>query len=132
MNWKRGFWRIWVVATISWLAVSGLIAFDQWPTGRQISDIAFHLTEAERATISVGKNETALDRLKLTVRYLDGNLPPEIQLKLEAIDSSLLLDARRTWAIEYTGVILGPPIAVLLAVWIGLWVARGFWQKLSS
>lgn len=32
MNWTRGLWRAWIVFTVAWLIVVGIIAAATWPT----------------------------------------------------------------------------------------------------
>jgi hypothetical protein len=104
MNWKRGLFRLWLLAAICWAVPVGILVWDQLGAHRPLTEMvdeqeAFKVKEAR----AVGYSDTEI------ASYLNLYIPPDWHGRVSAVIA-----------------IVGPPVAMFLLGYALLWIGRGF------
>jgi hypothetical protein len=105
MNWTRGLLRLWLVLSILWICAAGLAAIFVWNSDARLRASAAQLAEREAECGPDAPNRGPW------CNYADVE---------RAYPAPFLV---------YTSFVLGPPIALFVLGWTGLWVARGFRER---
>ena len=131
MNWKRGFIRLWLAASIAWVAFAAFLLLEQI---RTLNDpVTLKVGEASlefpgtikrdamhKAVVSYLKEEDE------KVKWDDGSIPFDYD---KATDKIMAGYEPRTLAgpiYQFGAIGLAPPVATLALGWVLWWIAVGF------
>jgi hypothetical protein len=153
MNWQRGLLRLWVVFAVLWIGISGWYeyvnkprnqnwgpfnsenrcwnAIAKWPDGQRMTpwDMLDEMDTPENVEINKRNHEWAAESIPERNKWA-----ATVRQKLQECEAqepfiyraSVLID--RIWSSlkDSLPTVLLPPILVIVVVYLGAWIARGF------
>jgi hypothetical protein len=108
MNWKPGFFRIWIVASVCWVAFVGFAFYSEILVPRQLALTQVGCIQAHRANPALGKVSDCLYNGRL---LFDDRIPFRSVLP------------------KYLAMAFGPIFAVLLLGFSFAWIVAGFKRR---
>jgi hypothetical protein len=147
MNWTRGLFRLWVVASILWAIGIALTAIGGWPAYSEHKYYAWNSATSEFKAVDWRDDyETEKSIAAGEVSAVDNPEGFTIVIAKDLQTNQAMKDAvlkvRASVASEYplrigsylfagAGFAIVPPILLLLIGMAIIWVARGFWRPAS-
>jgi hypothetical protein len=132
MNWRRGLFRLWVLAALGWFAVDGWQNWEQW-TGLIwpkpiVPDAATYCVEMEQAQFE------AQHKVPPKAEDLDWAAIEKCSSEQEALEKEAVrFPPYSGYVTEQAVRLFGPPLVLLLAglvsIWGFIWVRVGFRQS---
>jgi hypothetical protein len=110
MNWKLGFFRLWIVASVAWAAVVGGLFYIAVVAPRSLAAIQDACVEARRAEPALG---SPFDCFAKGMNF-------DYVIPLGPIVA------------KYLALAIGPMIAAFLLWFVAAWIAAGFFQRRRS
>ena len=153
MAWSRGLFRIWIVLSILWLVAAGALLwkpvfgggtplFEEWyrfsweekavqlgPLDKEFQD---YVSLGQPLPAGIIWTTLSSNDFAFHLMHAEGIAPADLEASLAAVQADLdklqsSQDSSRRQAMPlFAGILLAPPLVLLLIGWVIGWVARGF------